>query len=248
MQKTTTMNNKLIVIQKDTVKLVKTVKDLKIRTANDMVGATNLLSGIVARKKRVEELRKFFVKPLNDQVRKINAEFKTVGEPLANMEANIKKEMVAYRRMEAEKLEAKRLREELRKRKLWEKEQEKLRKQREREAEKERKKIEKEMLNKKAKEAELARIEKEKKIKEEEAQREEFSFDDSDFRQQKSIHSENGSVKVRKHWTFKIVDATKVPKKYFVIDEKLIRADIKAGVRSINGIDIYEEEIIGANV
>jgi len=241
------MAEKLAVIQKDTTNLVEVVKSLKIKTAEDMIGATNMLTQIVARKKRVEELRQFFVKPLNDQVRAINAEFKKAGEPLADMEATIKRIIVEYRKIEAEKLEAQRKKEEEKRRKEWEKEQEKLRKQREKEAEAEKKRLAKLELSKKDEKAELKRIEDEKKAKEEEAQREDFVFDDGDFQQSKTIYSDNGSVKVRKQWKFKVTDPNKVPKKYLIVDERLIRADIRAGIRNIDGVEIFEEEIMGVN-
>jgi len=241
------MAEKLAIIQKDTTNLVDMVKSLKIKTTEDMTQATDVLVKIVARKKRVEELRQFFVKPLNDQVKLINAEFKKAGLPLMDMEADIKKKIVEYRKIEAEKLEAERKKAEEKRRKEWEKEQEKLRKQREKEAEKEKARLAKLELSKKDEKAELKRIEDEKKAKEEEAQREEFNFDDGDFQQSKSVYSENGSVKMRKQWTFRIVDQSKVPSKYLVVDERLIRADVKAGIRNIDGVDIYEEEIVGAN-
>lgn len=245
--KNETMTGKLAVIKQDSTTMIDVVKSLTIKSPEDMTGATKMLTDIVLRKKRVEELRLFFVKPLNDQVRSINAEFKSVGNPFVEMEAEIKSKMVAYRKIEADKLEAERKKAEEKRRKEWEKEQEKLRKQREKEAEKEKARLAKLELSKKDQKAELKRIDDEKNAKEEEAGREEFEFDDGDFQQSKTVHSENGSIKVRKQWTFNVVDPTKVPKKYLIVDEKLIRADVKAGVRAINGVEVFEEEIIGAN-
>ncbi|ARK12504.1 hypothetical protein [Fibrivirga algicola] len=46
---------------------------------------------------------------------------------------------------------------------------------------------------------------------------------------------------VRTKWTYKIVDPTLVPNGYWLINEGAIKADIAKGVRSIPGVEIYEE-------
>ena len=51
-----------------------------------------------------------------------------------------------------------------------------------------------------------------------------------------------GTSYVRKSWTFKIVDPTKIPSKYYVLDEGIIRQEIRDGVREIPGIEIFQEE------
>lgn len=238
---------KLAEIQKDTTSLVEVVNSLKIKTAEDMTSATQMLTKIVSRKKRVEELRVFFVKPLNDQVKAINLEFKSVSAPFATMEADIKNKMIDYRKIEADKLEAKREKERIKKQKEWEKEQTRLQKIREREAEKERKRLAKLALSKKDEKAGLKKIEDDKKAKEDEAAKEEFDFDDGDFQQSNVVHSQGGSVKVRKQWKFKITEPNKVPRKFLIVDEKLIRKEVRAGARVIAGVEIFEDEVVGVN-
>ncbi|NCD40580.1 MAG: hypothetical protein EOL88_00660 [Bacteroidia bacterium] len=244
----TQIDDKLVVVQKGSKDLIERVNDLTIKDEHGVKMATELLAEITKQLKTLEETRLFFTKPLNDQLTSINARFRPIKEFLQKAQSLGKLKVVNFRKVQEEKLEAERKKEEDRKRKEWEKDQEKLRKQREKEAEKERKRLEKEGLKGKAKKEELQRIEDEQKAKEEEASREEFSFDDTDFKQQKSVHSDNGSLKMRKQWNFKVVEPQQVPKKYLVIDEKLIRADIRAGVRNIKGIDIFEEEIVGVSV
>ena len=46
---------------------------------------------------------------------------------------------------------------------------------------------------------------------------------------------------VRTKWTFKIIDPSLVPNGYWLINESAIRADIARGVRTIPGVEIYEE-------
>ena len=140
-----------------------------------------------------------------------------------------------------------RKKDEEKRRKEFEREEEKLRKQRELDAEKEKKRLEKLELSKKDERAELKSIEDEKNAKAEEAGREELDFDDSDFKQNKTVHSESGSLKIRKQWTFKVVEPSQVPKKFMVIDEKLIRKAVKSGERVIKGVEIFEKEIVGVN-
>lgn len=48
---------------------------------------------------------------------------------------------------------------------------------------------------------------------------------------------------VRTKWTFKIIDPALVPNGYWMINEATIRADIANGVRSIPGVQIYEETL-----
>ncbi|MBO0950081.1 hypothetical protein [Fibrella forsythiae] len=48
---------------------------------------------------------------------------------------------------------------------------------------------------------------------------------------------------VRTRWAFKITDPALVPNGYWMINEATIKADIANGVRSIPGVQIYEETL-----
>ena len=52
--------------------------------------------------------------------------------------------------------------------------------------------------------------------------------------------TESGTAFQRKTWEFEIEDEAKVPESYKVVDERLIRAAVKAGVRQIPGVRIYQ--------
>ena len=56
---------------------------------------------------------------------------------------------------------------------------------------------------------------------------------------EKTVRAGAGSATTRQVWTFKIVDPSKVPNEYKVIDEKKIAAVVKAGIRNIPGVEIY---------
>lgn len=53
--------------------------------------------------------------------------------------------------------------------------------------------------------------------------------------------TEAGSASVAQKWTFKVVDALLIPRQYLVVSETLIRDAIKAGMREIPGVEIFQE-------
>lgn len=68
--------------------------------------ASEILAQIARLKKRLEERRQFFVKPLNDQVKRINNLFKSLQEPLDRMDKKLRDAISDYRRqMEQKKRE-----------------------------------------------------------------------------------------------------------------------------------------------
>lgn len=58
---------------------------------------------------------------------------------------------------------------------------------------------------------------------------------------EKTIHSDTGSATAGKRWTFAIVDETAIPRQYLKVDETLIRASIRDGIREIAGVRIFQE-------
>jgi adenylate kinase len=166
--------------------------------------ATDMLGQIAKTKKVVEERRKFFVNPLNEQVKRINSLFKQIAEPLEKAEAIIKSKILTYRQEQ----ERKRREEEERLRKLVEAEQKKLEKQ----------------AAKKGMPAPppipIPTIPK----------------------QEKTIESNEAQVTARVVWDFEIEDETKIPREFLMVNEKAIRAAVKAGVRNIPGVRIFQRE------
>jgi len=56
------------------------------------------------------------------------------------------------------------------------------------------------------------------------------------------LKSAAGSTYFRAEWTFEVCDAAAVPRAYCAPDEKAIRAAVKAGVRDIAGVRIYQTQ------
>jgi len=60
--------------------------------------------------------------------------------------------------------------------------------------------------------------------------------------QPKTVRSEMGAVSAKKVWDFEIEDADKIPRAFMIPNEKAIRAAVKAGVRSLPGVRIFQRE------
>lgn len=56
------------------------------------------------------------------------------------------------------------------------------------------------------------------------------------------IETKLGSTSFVKKWTFKIVDISKISRKYLMVDEDKIKEAIKNGEREIKGIDVFQIE------
>lgn len=56
------------------------------------------------------------------------------------------------------------------------------------------------------------------------------------------VSTGGAKVSTRRQWKYRIVDEKKVPKQYWQINETLIAANVKAGVREIPGVEIYSED------
>ena len=53
--------------------------------------------------------------------------------------------------------------------------------------------------------------------------------------------TEAGSAHQQKVWAFRVVDPGQVPREYLVVDERKLREAVKAGLRNIPGVEVFEE-------
>jgi len=58
----------------------------------------------------------------------------------------------------------------------------------------------------------------------------------------KTMQATLGSATMKTAWDFQVVDENLVPREYLVVDEKKIRAVVKAGIRNIPGVRIYQDD------
>jgi hypothetical protein len=91
-------SQEIVEIKKTNTTLIEKIKELKIVDQDSSIEASNYLLLINKAKKNLEEKRKFFVGPLNDQVKKINAMFKQYSNPLQEATRYIGSLMFAYRK------------------------------------------------------------------------------------------------------------------------------------------------------
>ncbi|HAM58782.1 MAG TPA: hypothetical protein DCQ64_26570 [Candidatus Rokubacteria bacterium] len=61
---------------------------------------------------------------------------------------------------------------------------------------------------------------------------------------QKTIHTSAGSVTVRKVWRHQVVDFAALPEEYKIADDVKLGKVVRAGVREIPGVRIYEEMVV----
>jgi hypothetical protein len=57
-----------------------------------------------------------------------------------------------------------------------------------------------------------------------------------------------GKSTFKKVWAFRVVNPQKVPRDYLVIDEWSIRQAIRSGVREIEGVEIFQDEIMTSRI
>ena len=102
-EKIVTPESKILEIKKDVAGLEKKMETIAVTEERHVVEATEFLASIKGRIERVEELRKFFVGPLNEQVKTINGMFKEQLAPLAAIDEKVRSVVSAYKLAEIKK-------------------------------------------------------------------------------------------------------------------------------------------------
>jgi len=192
--------------------------NILITNEEQLLQATDFLGNVKKLYKNAEEERKEITKPLNDSLKAINKKYKIITEPLLALESKLKTLITAYLKNKDEQ-----------DRKIVEEERKLL----------EAKRIELEEQEKNANKEELALIETQKNSLE---QQEILNMVDNKLNNQ--IRTENTLISKKKVWKFDVVDIYKIPNKYLILDEKKVAEDIRNGIIEIEGLKIYQEEII----
>lgn len=220
-------------IEKDLAIIVRESKGITITNEEENYRASEFLSKIKGRKKRLEELRTSITKPLNDALKATNNRFKMFAEPLDEAEQQVKWAIGAYAEMQEKIAREIALAAELKRKE----EADRL----EKEAEAKRK--EAEMLAKNAKTKEdqenAARLAEEAFKAQAEA---ETAMTPVEVAAPKtSTRTESGMVFTKKVWTFEIVNEAEIPRFFLEVNSTAIRKAITGGEREIKGIRIYQE-------
>lgn len=89
-------------VHTQTSSIVSAAKSIVIENDFDLNKASIVAKDISDTKKSVEERRQFFVRPLNEQVKKVNDLFKILAAPLLEADTLIRSKVGAYRTAQAE--------------------------------------------------------------------------------------------------------------------------------------------------
>lgn len=198
--------------------LDKRVNGLKVVDDKSSQEATIVLKSVTEMKKRVTEKRNAIVKPIQESVKLIDAEFKKILEPLGKCESLVRAGMGEYfKKKERERIEAenKARAEALRKEKELSKE---LRSKNDLIREN----AEQELMGATAK----AEAKVPEKIK--------------------SVSTNVGMVTSRKEWKFSIINIDNIPEELLKpreVDSSKVKAAIKLGRKQIPGLRIWEDVI-----
>lgn len=191
--------------------LTESAKNVVIMSQIDLSQATDLVAAIQKRRKEAEEARTKITKPINEGLREINARFKVLTAPLGEAEALVKGKMIKFQEQEEARARAAALE-----------------KQREEEA---RRAAEE-------KEAEDPTLDR--------APAPSFSPSNEVEKREpvvkKTTYGQSGAAfTARKVWDFELEDLEKVPVDFVVLDSVKVRQAVRAGIRNIPGIRIFEK-------
>lgn len=204
------------VIDKELQTLERAHSEIVITSSQTFEVANSFLKAVKDRIKEIESQRTDKVRPLNEEVKRINAEFKAITEYGEKIKIQFENKIKAYL-IELQKEEEKK-QAELRKIQL-----EKL-------------KAEQDALEKKALEQNSSQVLNEAIGKEIAIEK----IQEKPLEVQKTFGTEVKST-LKKVWRFEIKDEDLIPRAYLMVDEVKIRKFIGTGVREIPGVRIYED-------
>jgi chromosome segregation ATPase len=198
---------------------VSPAKGLKVTDASSASDAVETGKKVKDYQKQIEALRKELVGPLNDRVKAINEYAKGLAAPLNEVETHLKREIARFED-EQERIRQAELRklEELR-------EQERLRLEAEAAAHKQ------ESLPESARGIDVV-----KNL--------ELQAVDREIRREEKKVEASAISNVRRPWKGEVVNESVIPREYLTVDMTKINAAIRAGVREIVGVRIFQETTV----
>lgn len=218
-------------LQADIQLYVKPVMGLKVADAETQKSATVSVKEIKTWAKKVEERRKELTAPLRARIEQINSIAEKISSPLTDAEKHCKTELIAYDKvLEVERQKQLKAIEEERKKKEQEAAIAAKKAQEQAEAAA--------MFGSGANETRAALVAnaEAERIKDEAAK--------EARRETKTIEANRVSG-IREIWKYEILDSSKVPDQFWIIDDISIGKAVRAGAREIAGVRIYSEQTLG---
>lgn len=218
-------------LQADIQLYVKPVMTLKVSDSETQKSATASVKEIKSWSKKVEERRKELTAPLRARIEQINSLAEKISQPLLDAEKHCKVELISYDKV----LEVERQKQ------LKAIEEERIKK--EKEAAEAAKKAQEQaeaaaMFGSGANETRAALVAnaEAERIKEEAAKEAK--------RVTKQVESNRVSG-IREIWKYEILDSSKVPDEFWIVDDIAIGKAVRSGARQISGVRIYSEQTLG---
>jgi len=219
------------------------VKALEVTDAMSLANGADVGQKIKGAIKRLEEMRKEFVNPLNAKVKEVNNKFHFFSDPLEEANRQLNEKMVAFQRAEMEKARLVRLELERKQAQDLEKIEQERRLAQHR-LDEEQKKIDEGNLpiDKESFIQERVATE-QQRLKEIEAMKAQQEMAVSMVEPvAKTTRTASGAkVTFKESWKWEITDSHKIPKEYLCVDERTVKEAIAEGVREIDGIRIFKD-------
>ena len=217
--------NPIIVAESEKAKsLLESIKSLQTESTESSV-LSDLRSNINETLKRMKNLKDFFIKPKEEQMKKEKAFFALFSSPVEEAKDLLDVKLKEHHR----KKEEERVAEQARLRLLQEAET--------------KRQAEAQQASETPTQSQLG----ETLIEEELALKPQCPIHSAMIPEvEKSVEGKNSKMNYIDHWVFKEVDFGKVPEKYKkqVLDKDAIQADIDKGIRQIEGLEILNDVII----
>lgn len=242
------------VVVVDNKRMVEQFGEVAIRTSDEAQGAAAMLGQAKRRLKDLEARRVDTKAPALEAGRRIDALFAELKEPVEQVAKLLESGILTFRKAEAARIEAanRRLEDELR---AEEERQRAVQRAAEEEARREREAAERAaaeaaraasegdhaqeaVMIEAQRAAEAARLQ-ELVAKE---HRPVVTTAPAPVAQAAAIKTDGATVSAQRHWEFRVIDPSKVPSAFKVVDEKAIRQAVREGVRDIPGVEIVETE------
>ena len=89
-------DKQLVAVESESTSLLKKAGTYKVTNSSEMSVASEMMVALKVLRDKLEERRKFFTQPLNDQLKKINTLFRAYSDPLDTTMSHLKNEGTNY--------------------------------------------------------------------------------------------------------------------------------------------------------